>query len=109
MYSSDLLAAANVAKDNPCLVTRQFSSRLQKSVFSNSVLCMGGINSNPVKAWKEKIDWFMNSRQYRELDLIDEELVELEWNIFPGFTTTLGILAEIQKDNVIFMSLKKRH
>ena len=77
-----------------------------KTVFSKSVLCMGGINLNPVKAWKEKIDWFMNSRQCRELDRIDEELVELEWNIFPGFTTTLGILVEMPKDNVIFMSLK---
>ena len=30
-------------------------------VFSDSVLCMGGISPDPVKAWKEKIDWFMHS------------------------------------------------
>ena len=30
-------------------------------VFSDSALCMGRISENPVKAWKEKIDWFMNS------------------------------------------------
>ena len=37
-------------------------------VFSDSVLCMGRISENPVKAWKEKIDWFMDSLQCRELD-----------------------------------------
>ena len=31
-------------------------------VFSDSVVCMGRISENPVKAWKEKIAWFMNSR-----------------------------------------------
>ena len=41
-----------------------------------SVLCMGGIRSNPVKEWKERVDWFMHSRQYRELDRIDGELME---------------------------------
>ena len=33
----------------------------------------------------------MDSRQFRELDRIDGELMEFEWNIFSGFTT-LGIL-----------------
>ena len=65
-------------------------------VFFGSVLCMGGINTNPVKAWKEKINWFMNSRQYRESDRIDGEPMEFEWKKFPGFTA-LQILAEIQK------------
>ena len=37
-------------------------------VFSDSVLCTGRISENPVSAWKEKIDWFMNSSQCRELD-----------------------------------------
>ena len=45
-------------------------------VFSDSVLCMVGICSNQVKAWKQKIDWFMNSRQYRGLDRIDGEAME---------------------------------
>ena len=49
----------------------------------------------PVRAWKEKIDWFQNSLQYRELDRIDGEPMEFQWNIFPGFTT-LQILFEIQ-------------
>ena len=64
-------------------------------VFSESVLCMGGISSNPVKVWKEKIVWFVNSRQYKELDRIDGEPMEFGWEYFPGFTT-LQILVEIQ-------------
>ena len=32
---------------------------------------MGRICENPVKAWKEKIDWFMKSSQCREMDRID--------------------------------------
>ena len=39
---------------------------------------MGKISENPVKAWKEKIDWFMNSSQRRELDQIDGEPMESE-------------------------------
>ena len=54
-----------------------------------------GSLKNPVKAWQRKIDWFQNSLQYRELDRIDGETVELEWKNFPGFTS-LQILAEIQ-------------
>ena len=38
---------------------------------------------------------FMNSSHCRESDRIDGEPTELEWKIFPGFTT-LQILAEIQ-------------
>ena len=59
----------------------------------------------------------MDSRQYRELNGIDGEPVELEWHIFPGHTT-LELLHEIQrkmaenrirpeeyKDRIIFMSM----
>ena len=34
--------------------------------------------------------------QCRELDRIDKEPMELEWKMFPGFITTLHIVAEIQ-------------
>ena len=59
----------------------------QTYVFYDSVLCMGGISSNPVKAWTEKIYWFMNSRQYRALDRIDEEPMDFEWKNVQRFTT----------------------
>ena len=38
----------------------------------------------------------MESRQFRELDRIDGEPMEFDWNLVPGFTTS-GILAEINK------------
>ena len=56
---------------------------------------MGRILGTPVGAWKEKIDWFMNLPQCRELDRIDGEPMELEWKHFPGFAA-LHILAEMQ-------------
>ena len=65
-------------------------------VFSDSVLCLERISSDPVGAWKDKIKWFIQSRHSRELDRIDGEPMEFEWNIFPGFTS-LEILAEIQQ------------
>ena len=61
-------------------------------VFSDSLLCMRRITESPVSAWKEKIDWFLNSLQ---LDRIDGEPMEFEWKIFSGFTT-LQILSKIQ-------------
>ena len=60
------------------------------------MLCLGGISSGPVGAWKGKIKWFVESRHFRELDRIDGEPMEFEWNIFTVFAT-FGILAEIQK------------
>ena len=65
---------------------------LQRSkvyVFSDSVLCLGKMNPNPESnsAWGEKLSWFKSSPQYRTLYTIDGELMEFEWNIFPGFTT----------------------
>ena len=56
---------------------------------------MGRTSENPVRAWKEKIDWLMNSTQCRELDRSNGEPMEFEWKHVPGFTT-LQILAEIQ-------------
>ena len=41
-------------------------SAAKNYVFFDSVLCKGRISEDPVKAWKEKIDWFMNSIHCRE-------------------------------------------
>ena len=58
-------------------------------VFSDSVLCFGKANQNPISntVWEEKLSWFKSSPQYRTLDTIDGEQMEFEWNIFTGFTT----------------------
>ena len=58
-------------------------------VFSDSVLCLGKMNENPKSntAWEDRLTWFKSSPEYRVLDRIDGEPMELEWKIFPGFTT----------------------
>ena len=67
-------------------------------VFSDSVLCLGKMNQNPISntAWEEKSSWFKSSSQKRIFDTIDGEPMEFEWNIFPGFTT-LQLVQEVQK------------
>ena len=65
-------------------------------VFSDSVPCLGGISPEAVQAWKDKIKWYLETRYLKELDRIDGEPMEFEWQNFPGFAS-LGILTEIQK------------
>ena len=58
-------------------------------VFSDSVLCLGKIHENTQShtAWEDRLAWFKSSLEYRDLDGIDDEPMEFEWNIFPGFNT----------------------
>ena len=42
---------------------------------------------NQIYAWEDRLTWFKSSSEYRALYRIDGEPMELEWNIFPGFTT----------------------
>ena len=50
-------------------------------VFSDSVLCLGGISTEPVRAWESKIQWFLKTRYLNDLDRIDGEQMEFEWKI----------------------------
>ena len=54
-------------------------------VFSDSVLCRGEIHENAQSniAWEDRLKWFKSSPEYRNLDRIDGEPMEFEWNIFP--------------------------
>ena len=67
-------------------------------VFSDSVLCLGRVPQFPQSNddWETTLQWFLNSKPYRESDRIDGELMDFAWKIYPGFTT-LQILFEIQK------------
>ena len=67
-------------------------------VFSDSVLCLGKVNQNPISntAGERQLDWFKDSSQYRTLDTIDGEPMEFEWNISHGFTT-LQLVQEVQQ------------
>ena len=86
-------------------------------VFSDSVLCLGGISDEPVKACKSRIKLFLETRCLKDLDRIGGEPMEFDWENLLGFTT-LGILDEIQnmmtesksepeqfKGRIIFMSM----
>ena len=81
--------------------SKQMILSLQRTkvyVFSDSVLCLGKMNENPRSniAWEERWEWFKTSQEYRDLDRIDGEPTELEWNIFPGFKT-LQLSEEVKR------------
>ena len=63
--------------------------RTKVYVFSDSVLCLGIIHQHPEsnEACKKIIEWITTDKSYRDYDGINGEPTELEWNIFPGFTT----------------------
>ena len=58
-------------------------------VFSDSVLCLGKVLQHPDsnEAWKNRVAGVRSEKSYRDYDAINGESTELEWNIFPGFTT----------------------
>ena len=53
------------------------------NVFSDSVLCLGGMSDEQVETWESRINWFMESRPFGELDRISGEPMELECKNFP--------------------------
>ena len=63
--------------------------RTKVYVFSHSLLCLGKILENPQPngSWEDILGWFKSSLEYRNIDRIDGEPMEFEWNIFPGFNT----------------------
>ena len=58
--------------------------RTKVYVFSDSVLCLGKILQNPEsnEAWEQRLGWLKSSENYRNLDRIDGEPTEFEWNMF---------------------------
>ena len=55
--------------------------RTKVYLFSDPVLCLGKIHENPPTntAWRERLEWFKSSPEYRTLDRIDGESMEFEW------------------------------
>ena len=72
--------------------------RTKVYVFSDSVLCLGKIHENPRAntAWEKRLAWFKSSPEYRNLDRIDGEPIEFDWNIFAG-NTTLQLSHKVQE------------
>ena len=86
-------------------------------VFSDLVLCLGRMGDDPIRSWKNKIQWHSDTNFFSELNRIDVKPMDFEWQILPG-STKVGILKEIQKkmdelqcdpgdlkDKIIFMSM----
>ena len=88
-------------------------------VFSDSVLCLGRVLQHPEcnEAWKNRVARIQSGRSCRDYDGINGESTELEWNIFPGFTTlqlcgkvtdllsNLGETPETFTGRILFMSM----
>ena len=45
-----------------------------------TVPCLGGISDEPVKAWRSRINRFLETRYLKDADGIDVEPMEFEWN-----------------------------
>ena len=58
-------------------------------VHSDSVLCLGKMNEskNAILRCEGHVEEFQMSPSYRELQGISGEAIELEWNIFPVFSS----------------------
>ena len=94
--------------------------RTKDYVFSDSVLCFGKFFENPEShEWEQRLGWFKSSSLYRTSDRNDDEPMEFEWSIFPGFNT-LQLSEEVKKllhksgetpenftGRIIFISMKK--
>ena len=57
---------------------------------------LGKMGPDLVKSWKNQIQWYSENNYFSELNRIDGQPMEFEWNIFVGFTT-VRILDEIQQ------------
>ena len=69
------------------------SSTVKVYVFSDSVLCLGGVQSSA-----NRLDEFKQSTPHRELDNVDGEPIVFEWTIFPGHST-LTLLQEVERSH----------
>ena len=94
-------------------------SKAKVHVYSDSALCLEKTHerSHSLKKWKGQIGWFIDSKDAQELNGIDGEPVEFEWNTSAGHTI-LDLLHEIHRkmtenrikpeqleDRIIFMSM----
>ena len=65
---------------------------MQKWVPFRIRCCASAVNAQNIhdlqKVWAERIEYFVSTHQYRELDNIDGEPVVFEWKIFPGAHNT---------------------
>ena len=122
IYQVDTIPWKNHSWKQLSLIDDETVINLQRPkvyVFSDSVLCLGRVHQHPKsnEAWKKRIEWIVTDKSYRDYDGINGEPTELEWNIFPGFTTLqlcgnvtdllsrLGEAPETFTGRILFMSM----
>ena len=68
-------------------------------VCADSVLCVGQVKdiSGATERWQGQVEHLKMYSSYRDAVGLDGESIEIEWNIFPGFSS-LSLLREIQND-----------
>ena len=58
---------------------------------SSQILCCASERSSNIpesnEAWKNRVAGIRFERSYRDYEDVSGETTEVEWNIFPGFTT----------------------
>ena len=101
IYGVETIDVENYPRKYMSLIGDEQVISLQRTkvyVLSDSVLCLGKIHENPQSntAWEQRLEWFKSSPECRSLDRIDGEPMEVEWNIFQGFTT-LQLSQEVQE------------
>ena len=79
------------------------------NVFSDSVLCLGGFSTEPVKAWESKIKCFFFETRYSKRIGSDRRVTNgIRVKNFQGFTA-LGSLDEIQKTMISELKCESEH
>ena len=70
---------------------------LPRSTSSLTLSLHGKMGNDSIESWnKSKLQGYSENNFLKDLNRIDRQPVELEWKIFPGFTT-VGIFNKIQR------------
>ena len=104
--------------DSDIVGSSKDTQRIQpKTQLSRTERPVGGRTQSQTLHGEDRLKWFKNSPEYRVLDRIDSEPMELAWNIFPRFTTwqlchrvqelfsRLSVTPEKFTGRIIFMSM----
>ena len=78
--------------------------RTKVYVFSDSVLCLGKVHQHPEanESWKERIEWIINEKSYRDYDGINGEPTEFEWNTLQLCSKVTDLLSSLGEEPKTF-------
>ena len=79
-----------------CCVTQFIRSRTPRLTSSPTRCSLGGIEQTRTKFGKKTLSGILRLNHLRDLNRIDGDSMEIEWNILPGFTK-FGFLEQIHE------------